>query len=77
MGHSEARLEAPGFIPAQWVAAAVLAGCTGGFKPPIATAKQYATQRENESREAKPYSLIIRVYRRVKHENGRREIAAE
>ncbi len=31
--HSEARLEAPGFIPAQWVAAAVPAGCAGGFKP--------------------------------------------
>lgn len=31
--HSEARLEAPGFIPAQWVAAAVLAGHAGGFKP--------------------------------------------
>lgn len=31
--HSEARLEAPGFIPAQWVAAAVLAGGAEGFKP--------------------------------------------
>lgn len=31
--HSEARLEAPGFIPAQWVAAAVPAGRAGGFKP--------------------------------------------
>lgn len=31
--HSEARLEAPGFIPAQWVAAAVPAGHAGGFKP--------------------------------------------
>lgn len=73
--HSEARLEAPGFIPAQWVAAAVPAGRAGGFKTPIATAKQHATRRENESREAKPYTLIIRVYRRLRRRDGQREIA--
>lgn len=75
--HSEARLEAPGFIPAQWAAAVVPAGCAGGFKPCIATAKQRVTRRENESREAKPYTLIIRVYRRLRQRDGQRVIAAE
>lgn len=37
--HSEARLEAPGFIPAQWAAAAVPAGRAGGFKPPYRNCK--------------------------------------
>lgn len=54
--HSAARLEAPGFIPAQWVAAAVPPGCAGGFKAHFAMPKQHAAHRENESREAKPYT---------------------
>lgn len=47
------------------------------LNPHIATAKQHATWRENESREAKPYTLIIRVYRRLKRRDRQRMIAPE
>lgn len=75
--HSEARLEAPGFIPAQWVAAAVLAGRAGGFKPLSQRQSSMVLAEENESREARPYTLIIRVYRRLKQRDRQKMIAAE
>lgn len=74
--HSEARLEAPGFIPAQWVAAAVLAGHAGGFKPLSQRQSCMLLAEKTGARKQNPI-LIIRVYRRLKEKDRRRMIAAK
>lgn len=74
--HSEARLEAPGFIPAQWVAAAVPAGHAGGFKP--LSQRQSSILLAEKTRAGKQNCiLIIRVYRRRKQKDRWSMIAAE
>lgn len=64
--HSEARLEAPGFIPAQWAAAAALVGPAGGFKPLLRW--HNSMQLTEKMRAGKQnHTLIIRVYRKLQH----------
>lgn len=74
--HSEARLEAPGFIPAQWVAAAVPAGHAGGFKP-LSQRQSSMLLAEKTSAGKQSRVLIIRVYRRLRRRDRQRMIAAE
>lgn len=64
--HSQARLEALGFIPTQWVTAAALADCAGGFKTLIQPHSGTLLADQNESREANRHTLIITVCRRLK-----------